>query len=180
MTATSRMGPLANILLYQLAWFACVLGAAGGQPRIGVGVALLIVGLHLALARSPATELKIILLAGMIGGVWELLLVKLGWVRYIGGSSPTLPPDWIFALWLAFATTFNVCLRWLQGRPVLAALLGLTGGPLAWYAGAQLGALELPDLKFDLLVIGLGWAVLMPGLLYLTRRLTLAPAAATG
>lgn len=83
-----------------------------------------------------------------------------------------LSPAWIVALWLAFATTFNVSLRWLQGRHGLSAALGLIGGPLAWFAGSRMGALELSDLKLDLLVIGVGWAVLMPVLLLLARRLT--------
>ena len=172
MTPLSRMGPLANFLLYQLAWFACVMGAGAGQPWIGVGTALLVIALHLGLSHSPDSELKIILLTGLIGGLWEGLIVSQGWVLYAGGSSTNFPPAWIVALWLAFATTFNVSLRWLQGRHGLSAVLGLIGGPLAWFAGSRMGALELPDLKLDLLVIGLGWAVLMPVLLLLARRLT--------
>lgn len=172
MTNHSRLGPLANFLLYQLTWFACVMGAAGGQSSIGVGVALLVIGLHLGLAHAAATELKIILLTGLIGALWETLLVNQGWVRYAGGGWPGFAPMWIIALWLAFATTFNVSLRWLQGRHGLSAMLGLIGGPLAWYAGMRMGALELPDLEHDLLAIGLGWAVLMPVLLHLASRLT--------
>lgn len=172
MTPLSRMGPLANFLLYQVVWFACVMGAAAGQPWIGVGTALLVIALHLGLAHTAATELKIILLTGLIGALWETLLVSQGWVRYAGGGWPGFAPMWIIALWLAFATTFNVSLRWLQGRHGLSAALGLIGGPLAWYAGSRMGALELPDLKLDLLVIGVGWAVLMPLLLLMARRLT--------
>lgn len=62
-------------------------------------------------------------------------------------------------------------LRWLQPRPLLAAVLGLVGGPLAWYAGARLGALELPDPSLALSVLGAGWAALMPLLLWLASRL---------
>ena len=167
----SRMGPLANFLLYQLAWLACVMGAAAGLPWVGVVVALMVVGLHLGLAHSPTNELRIIGLTGLIGGVWETLIVRQGWVEYLGQLTPGLPPLWIIALWLAFATTFNVSLRWLQRRYVFAALFGLMGGPLAWYAGMRLGALRLPELQTDLTAIGLGWAMLMPVLLLLTQGL---------
>jgi hypothetical protein len=179
MTTHSRLGPLPNFFLYQLTWFACVMGAAGGQPWIGVGVALLVIGLHLGLAHAAATELKIILLTGLIGALWETLLVSQGWVRYSGGSWTGFAPWWIIALWLTFATTFNVSLRWLQGRHGLSALLGLIGGPLAWYAGMRMGALELLDPAHDLLAIGLGWAVLMPSLLRLAARLTGPPCSIT-
>jgi hypothetical protein len=51
------------------------------------------------------------------------------------------------------------------------------GGPLAWYAGQRMGALELPAPRLDLLLIGMGWAILMPLLLYLTRQLSQPTAA---
>jgi hypothetical protein len=166
---TSRMGPLANFLLYQLTWFACVMGAAEGLPWVGVVVGLLVVGLHLGLAHTPRTELVIIGLTGLIGGIWETFIVRQGWVEYQGQFGGQFPPLWIIALWMAFATTFNVSLRWLQRRYLSAALFGLMGGPLAWYAGMRLSALRLPELQTDLTAIGLGWAVLMPLLLFLTR-----------
>ncbi len=180
MTPLSRLGALPNFLLYQIAWFACLLGAAGGQPLAGVAIALGVAGLHLALARSPATELAIVLLTGVIGGVWEYVMMNQDWVRYAGAESARFPPAWIIALWLSFATTFNIALRWLQDRLIMAALLGLIGGPLAWYAGQRMGALVLPDPPLDLMFIGAGWAVLMPLLLRLTQELTItAPTNAT-
>lgn len=164
--------PLINFLLYQVAWFGCVMGAAAGQPMVGVGLSILIIGLHLAWSTAPMTELRIILLTGIIGGLWETLIVQQDWVRYQGLTWAGLPPLWIVALWLGFATTFNSSLRWLQPRTGLASLLGLIGGPLAWVAGERLGALQLPDSGLALMAIGLGWSVLMPGLLLLTRWLS--------
>ena len=166
------MNPLANFLLYQTAWLACVMGTANGHPMIGVGMAGLVVVLHLVLAHSAKSELAIIAVTGLIGGAWETLLVQQNWVHYLGGDSVTWPPAWIIALWLAFATTFNVSLRWLQGRHILAALLGLMGGPAAWFAGARLGALELPNPIVALTAIGTGWAILMPLLLFIAQRLS--------
>ncbi len=170
MNKAKRPGPLVNFLFYQVAWLACVIGAAKGLPLIGVVVALSVVAQHLALSPNAGRELKLVLLTGLLGGAWETWLVTQGWVRYAGAELSWLPPLWIIALWLAFATTFNVSLRWLQPRPLLAALLGLAGGPLAWYAGARLGALELPDPLLALTALGAGWAALMPLLLWLASR----------
>jgi hypothetical protein len=164
-----------NFVAYQAVWFACVLGAAAGQPVWGLLAAAAAAIFHLASAPAPLAELRLLLLTGAIGGVWETWLVSTGWVRYEGAALADLPPVWIIALWVAFATTFNVCLRWLQGRPTAAALLGFLGGPAAWWAGASLGALELSAPKASLFVIGLGWAALMPLLMALASRL--APAA---
>lgn len=154
----------ANFVLYQLAWLACVWSAAAGRSGIGVAVALAVVAVQLR------REWRVILLTGLIGTVWESLLTGLDWVRYHEAWAEGWPPLWIIALWLAFATTFNVSLRWLRPRAGWAALLGLVGGPLAWWAGERLGALELTSPLGSLSVIGLGWAVLMPILLALAAR----------
>ena len=171
---------LANFALYQLAWLACVWGAAAGRSGIGVAVALGVVAVRLRGAGRLGAELRLILLTGLIGGAWESLLTGLDWVRYQDSWATGWPPLWIIALWLAFATTFNVSLRWLRNRAGLAALLGLVGGPLAWWAGERLGALDLVAPGFSLCVIGLGWAALMPILLALAARYDTAPPAQTG
>jgi hypothetical protein len=161
----STAAVLGNLFLYQAAWFACILGAAAGYPLLGTAASIGAVAWRMAWAQQRWAELQLILLAGLVGGAWENLLTGLDWVRYQGAEPAGLAPLWIIALWLAFATTFNVSLRWLRPRPVLSALLGLIGGPLAWWGGARLGALELVDRDFALVMIGLGWAALMPLLL---------------
>lgn len=171
----SALPVLANFALYQLAWLACVWGAAAGRSGIGVAVALTVIAVRLRGTRRRGAELRLILLTGLIGGAWESLLIGLDWVRYRDSWAEGWPPLWIIALWLAFATTLNVSLRWLQNRPGLAALLGLAGGPLAWWAGERFGALELASPVSSLCVIGLGWAMLMPALLALAEYCDTAP-----
>lgn len=166
-----RPGVISNLLIYQAIWLACVLGAARGFPSLGSFAALAAVVWHLSRVERPAEEFKLILLTGMIGGIWDSLLVDFGLIRYFSGSlAPWLAPVWIFSLWMAFATTFNVCLRWLHGRFRLASLFGLLGGPLAWWAGARLGALEWGNFPVTLAALGLGWAILMPGLIKMAMR----------
>jgi hypothetical protein len=59
----------------------------------------------------------------------------------------------------------------LRARPWLSAPLGAVGGPAAYYAGAQLGALEFAALGAGLGMIGVGWALIAPALLSAARRL---------
>jgi hypothetical protein len=79
-------------------------------------------------------------------------------------------PLWMVALWAAFATTFNISLRSLRDRPGIVALLSLAGAPLAYAAGARLGAFAWQDATAALAVIALGWALLLPALLAVARR----------
>lgn len=161
-----------NVALYQAGWFACVLGAANGLPWVGVVAAVAIVVWHLATAPWPGREAALVGVAIVVGALFETLVVRAGWARYptqslVDGAAPV----WMIALWAMFATLLNVALRAFRDRLALAALLGAIGGPLAYYAGARLGAIAFPDMGTALVAIGIGWAVLAPALLRLARRL---------
>ncbi len=156
---------LLNIILFQLGWFACVLGAANGYAREGAIVAALIVALHIARAPRPKREAMLALAAALLGLVFESALVWAGWVRVEEGIY------WLVALWALFATTLNESLRMLQTRPWIAALFGAVGGPLAYYAGARMGALDFVQPAAMLAALAVGWAAATPLLLSVARRL---------
>ena len=161
-----------NVLLFQIGWFACVLGAAYGLPWISLLAAGAIIGWHLARAAQPKRELALVAFAALVGGLFETVLVRAGWVRFETGMLfDDTAPYWMVALWSLFATTLNVSLRTLRPHLVLAALLGAIGGPAAYYAGARLGALELTAAGVALAAVGVGWAILAPLLLGAARRL---------
>jgi hypothetical protein len=167
-----RLMPMVvNIVAFQIGWFACVLGAAHGWLWAGPVVVAAAVGLHLALAAHPFEELKIVVAALVIGAVWESLLLNLDLVRYPSGLLfAHLPPLWMLALWAVFATTINSSLGWLKQRLLLAGLLGALAGPLSYWAGARLGALELVFPVLALAALAVGWGVITPLLLTLARR----------
>ena len=160
-----------NVILYQCAWFAGVLGAAAGNAWLyagGVAAALL---WHLFRAPEPLREVRLIVVAAGIGAAVDSVIVASGWVRMegqllMGGFLPL----WMVALWAAFATTLNVSLRAFRNRYALASFLALIGAPLAYIAGARLGALEWVMTVPALALIGVAWALSMPLLLHTARR----------
>lgn len=163
---------VANVLLYQIGWFAAVLGAARGWPWLGVAVLAAVVAVHLVRARAPARELALLTLAFAIGAVFETLMVQAGLMRFDGGALLAgTAPVWMVALWASFATTLNVSLRALHGRLIAASLLGAVGAPLAYYAGQKLGAVQMVDAGAALAVVAAGWALLTPLLFLAARRL---------
>ena len=163
---------LANVLAFQTGWFACVLGGAYQRPWLGTAAAAVIVAAHLAGAGARAREATLVGLVALIGFAWDSALVALGWFDYASGTViDGAAPTWILALWALFATTLNVSLRWLRGRLLLAAGLGAVGGPLAFYTGARLGAVFMPDTAVALSAQGAGYAVLVPLLVTLAQRL---------
>lgn len=164
---------ISNFVLFQLGWFACVLGGAQGWALWGALLSLLIVLRHLQCAQDMRKETYLLLLAGAIGLAWESALVNAGLLIYpdpiaeIAGIA--LAPYWILALWLIFATTFNVSMRWLKARLWLAVPFGAIGGPLAFLAGEKLGAVVIPTPTTTLIVLAAGWALWSPLLAWASR-----------
>lgn len=160
------MRSVLNFLGYQIGWFACVLGAVYDQLLLGMLIGLAIIAWHLVRAGRSLIELISLLMAGVIGTLWESSLVGMGWIHYYNGTYVEgMAPFWITMLWLLFATTFNLSLHWLRRRWLMAAIFSALGAPGAFYAGARLGALELVAMPEALLAQALGYAVLVPVLL---------------
>lgn len=161
---------IVNVVVYQCAWFACVLSAAAQRPLIGIAVAAAAVLLHLCIAPAPRRELPLIALTMVAGALFESLLMASGWVH----ASPALLfgslPLWMVALWAVFATTLNVSLRVLRHRYLLTALIAAVGAPLAYAAGAAMGAMQWVQIVPALLLVAIGWAVLLPLLMHTAQR----------
>ena len=152
-----------NFIAYQCAWFAVILGAAHGMPQAGAAVAIFLAAVHLALRRERV-ELQLIGAAVIAGLLVDSALVISGKVQFAAAWPQGLAPFWMLSLWIAFATTLNHSLRWLMMRPVAAALAGALGGPLAYLAGARLGAVTLVEPLVSLALIAVFWSLAMGAL----------------
>lgn len=162
-----------NVAVVYASWFATVIAAANGRAWLAAAASLVAVVLNVALASNRASDVKLIAVAAVVGLVVETLLMTQGMADYASpGPVAGLPPAWLVLMWMAFATILNVSLAWLKERQLLAAVLGFLGGPLSYYAGARLGAMQLGEpLALSLGAIGILWAVAFPTLLYAARRL---------
>ena len=165
-----------NFAAYQAAWFAAVVGAAQGFAWAGGAVALAVTGVHVALRRATL-ELRLIGASAGIGILVDSTLAITGQVRFVSAWPQSLAPFWMVCLWMAFATTLNHSLQWLMSRPVAAGLAGALGGPLAYLAGAKLGALTIVTPAMTLPIIALLWTIAMVALSMIVLRASLVPAA---
>ena len=158
--------PLANAMLFQCGWFACVLG--GNSRWLLVAVAALAV--HLLWISSWSREGQVILAVTLLGTVIDTALRTFG-VFHFSMPGPLIPL-WLIVLWALLATTLRHCLAW-SARPWWrASLLGAVGGPLSYYAGSQLAGVSFGYGTMPT-VIGLGllWALLFPVLHWVARQL---------
>ena len=154
---------LINYSLYQVGWFACVLGAAWRFPLVGTAIAVALIAVHAWLARERTIELRLMALALVVGLSVEVIQVLFLTYTFTSGVIVAgLPPPWMLALWVQLATAFRYSLRHVFARPVPSMLFGALGGPLAFVAGERLGAITLlPPLTTGLLRLSLCWTVAM-------------------
>lgn len=164
---------LANLVCFQLVWMATVGGAAQGWWWAGPLAVLLFAAWQVPLSSAPRADLKLMAIAAAAGFAIDSLLVVSGLLTF---KTPVpwdfAAPVWIVALWIAFALTLNHSMDALKRRPLLAVLLGLIGGPLAYWVAARVwNAVDLNvGALLPLVVIGLVWAVATPVLLALAER----------
>lgn len=154
----------------QISWFACVLGAARGYPWLGPVVVLVALSLHVGKQPARARELFILGITAVVGFLVDTAFLRFGVIRIPGSM---LSPPWLIALWPNFISTTaeDGLLRSLPRRPLLAGLLGVVGGPLAYDSGARLGALKLDSRRVAALaIVGIVWAVVVPALVILRAR----------
>lgn len=162
---------LVNLSLFKAGWLAAVFSAAASFPAVGTAVIAFAAIVHLARSEDRQHEIRLLMLAAVIGLLWESVLVSAGLVQY--GTQSLLPgiaPYWIVAMWVLFATTLNIGMRWLRKSTVIATLVGGIGGPLSFLAGERAGAVSFSDTPTALFAIGVGWAVFLPLLVRFAAR----------
>jgi Protein of unknown function (DUF2878) len=169
-----RHAHLVNYALYQIGWFACVLGGATDRPWTGCQIALTLIGVHLTLSLERSLEVPMMALATAVGAIVEMSQIATGTYRFTSGTViDALPPEWLLIMWAQFGTTFRHGLRTVIARPARAAWLGAAGGPLAFLAGEHLGAVTvLPPLTNGLLRLSISWAIAFAIFSAVVRRLT--------
>lgn len=156
---------IANAVLFQISWFACVLGGNSYWLLIAAGVLLV----HLLWISSWAAEGKLLLWITAIGTLLDSVLMLVGVFDF--GSNGVLIPLWLIVLWAILGTTLRHCLAWTATPWWRASLLGAIGGPMSYYAGSQLAGVQLPmGLIPSMVLLAILWAVVFALLQKLAGR----------
>lgn len=167
------MAQTINFLIYQIGWFACVLGGAYHRPWLGTSIAALLVCVHMILTTERPNQIRLMFAALCVGMFVDTLLLILGVYSFPSGSVVNwLPPLWMTVLWIQFATTFRYCLAWMSRRYILCALSAFVGAPLAFWGGERMGAvLLLSPRTWNMLILASVWTIALPLLLYISDRI---------
>lgn len=154
-----------NTVLFKVAWWACVLGAAWGHPWVGVAFTLPALPLHAWLVGDWRKEATIILSAGAFGYLADSALVVAGLVRFPEHAQLLGPsPLWMVMLWMGFGATVRTALRVLFARPFWSVVVGAVVGPLSYRGGESLDAIWIEKGLPTTLLLAAMWAAAMYGL----------------
>lgn len=166
---------LLHSILYNLGWFACVLGAALGYAWFGpiIVVLSLLLLIMWQFHRKQIQGLFLFLIAfSLLGTIVDSSLLHLRIIEFNSNPfAPKLSPPWMIALWSSFALSFYAVFPQWHRQYFLMAILSLCFLPLAYLAGAKLGAAKLLMGWFSVVVIGCAYAVLIPLTLYSIAKL---------
>ena len=161
---------LLNWFLFQVGWFACILGAAHDRPFVGPLAAAVLLALEFFFVSDRKRSATLIVAVGGIGTAIDTFLGLIGVFSFKNELLPTwFCPLWLTALWMIFASTLPVSLKPLSGRPWISAPLGAFVGPISYYAGAAFGALEVSHRLGDLIILAVLWGLALPLLMRLTE-----------
>lgn len=131
---------------------------------------VLLILLHLLLSSCRKEDILLMALLLTVGGTVDGLLNVLHFFTF---TVDTLPiPLWLAVLWIGLATLPHHSLAWMKNRPLLSALFGAVGGPLAYLAGVRFDAamFNLPT-SLSLSILAVIWAVLWPAVMYAAQKI---------
>lgn len=162
------------ILGFQIVWFACAFGAAKEILYLPIIVGFVFIASIVLSTRQKKSLVYFILWSMLLGFLVDSVLLQHQLVQF-----KSLNPDpfnlyqpwWMTILWASFASSFSASFKWLESKYFLAAFLGGIFGPIAYYSGSQLGAIESISQQ-GLLFVGLFWLITMPLMLWLSIRTT--------
>jgi hypothetical protein len=161
MIAGSR---LLNAVLFQLGWFACVLGG----DLIAVAVTATILFAHSQFFMRSRREWLLFGVVPLMGVALDSLWVYSGVLDF--PQANFLIPIWLICLWMVFSTSLCHSFQWLQRRLLLASLLGAIAGPSSYLAGAAMADVVIAEPRLiSIVLMSLAWSLLFPLMLFIAR-----------
>lgn len=168
------MMKLLNALGFQAGWWACIAGVGRGLEVEALVFCLGLMSLHVYFSKYPLLEVKIGLVALLLGILVDSGLQYFSVMVFYGWALGPLSPFWLWTLWVMFALTLNSSLAFLKNQSlILSACLGLIFGPMTYYAGAKLGAADLDGSISHIVGLGVAWMLAMPFMVFSAQQLSL-------
>ena len=150
---------LIDLVVFQVAWFACVLGSATEYPFLLPFAGFLFVLCRIATTRRFRSSFPFLLASVALGMVGDSLLVHLEMLAFYADPTVGGAPLWMIFLWANFGLMLRPLFSWfLQNNSRCLIGFGL-GGLIAYASGWQLERLAFTSDWISALAIAMEWAI---------------------
>jgi hypothetical protein len=145
---------IVNAVLFQVTWFAAVVGAAGGTIWAGLA-AFGVLAVHVLVTGHWRRDVGAAAVCVLLGGLLDTLWAQIGILDF----GTRVSPGWILILWAAVGLSLHASLSWFLERPLLGGAVAACAAPLSYSAGASLGAAVIVA-PIGLALISASWLLL--------------------
>ena len=155
----TRQKIIYDFLLFQVAWFACVLSTLSPFPVLLPIIGLIPVVIRSVFIHGVFRLLPFAFACLILGLIGDACLVHFQLITFRPSASLLGVPFWMLLLWLNFALMLHPLFDWfLKGR--WRCLLGFSlGGALAYYSGHKFEVLTFQQGWYTALAVAAEWAV---------------------
>ena len=146
-------------MVFQIAWFLCVLATKTPFPEISPFIALFLVLLRSVLTGRIRLSIPFLVASLLIGIIGDATLVQLKLVAFQPYINILGTPLWMVLLWACFGIMLRPVFNWFLDH-CWRSILGFSiGGVLAYWSGQKLGVLEFSNSWLTAFGIATEWAI---------------------
>jgi len=135
---------LLHAMMLNALWFSVVLGVAYAHKitALVVFASMVLLAVYEGLLRSDVVALVLGLAVGI---ALDGFMQSYSWINYGQwfNDAAWLPPYWILMLWVGFALSLKIGMRWLFKSYWLGAVFLGIGAPLSYFSAEKLGAVTI-------------------------------------
>ncbi len=156
---SSKISFIVDLVIFQIAWFLCVLATKTPFPEISP-----FIGLALVLVRSLQTDrfrlgLPFLVASLIIGIIGDSTLVQFNLLQFQSYPNILGSPLWMIMLWACFGIMLRPVFSWFLNH-CWRSILGFSiGGVCAYWSGQKLGVLEFSNSWITASGIATEWAI---------------------
>ena len=151
---------LIDLVVFQVGWFACVIGSADTTyPLFFPIVGFLFVLSRIAITGRFRSAFPFFVASTALGMVGDSLLVRLDLLAFYADPTVGGAPIWMIFLWANFGLMLRPLFSWFL-QTQARCLIGFSlGGLIAYFSGWQLDRLAFTTVPFSSLAIAFEWAM---------------------
>jgi len=149
-----------DLVVFQVAWFGCVIGSANTDyPLLFPIAGFLFVLSRIASTRRFRSAFPFLVASIALGMVGDSLLVRLELLAFYADPTVGGAPIWMILLWANFGLMLRPLFSWFLLSQTRCLIGFSLGGLLAYASGWQLDRLAFTTVPFSSLAIAFEWAM---------------------